>query len=199
LVLGILYAGPPLRLSYHGLGELLVGFIFGPLVVCAAYYVTCARIDPIAIWASVATGLLVANILNAHAIMDFGPDKAAERTTFAILLGSEKAGFVASVTMVVLAFVCVAVGVVMGQLPILSVIVVLAAPIAVQFVRMMHKYIKDEAVDFEPKKWMGPFTNWAAIKEYGIDWFMSRWLLARNLVMTFVLLLAVASLTPWYL
>jgi 1,4-dihydroxy-2-naphthoate octaprenyltransferase len=199
LVLGLAYAGPPLRLSYHGLGELLVGFIFGPLVVIASYFVVCARIDPIAVCASIPTGLLVANILNAHAIMDYGPDKAANRTTFAILLGSEKAGFVGSIVLMVLAYAAVAGGVVMGYLPVLSAIVVFTLPLAWKLVTLLSQYVNKADAPFEPQWWMGPFGNWERVTGIGIDWFMCRWYLARNLVMVTVLLLALAGLTPWYL
>lgn len=37
-VLGYLYQGPPFRLGYKGLGEILCFFSFGPLAVGAAYY-----------------------------------------------------------------------------------------------------------------------------------------------------------------
>jgi len=37
-VLGYLYQGPPFRLGYQGLGEILCFFCFGPLGVGAAYY-----------------------------------------------------------------------------------------------------------------------------------------------------------------
>ena len=37
-VLGYLYQGPPFRLGYQGLGEILCFFSFGPLAVSAAYY-----------------------------------------------------------------------------------------------------------------------------------------------------------------
>lgn len=36
--LGYLYQGPPFRLGYQGLGEILCFFSFGPLAVAAAYY-----------------------------------------------------------------------------------------------------------------------------------------------------------------
>jgi len=37
-LLGYLYQGPPFRLGYQGLGEILCFFSFGPLAVGAAYY-----------------------------------------------------------------------------------------------------------------------------------------------------------------
>jgi 1,4-dihydroxy-2-naphthoate octaprenyltransferase len=202
-VLGIAYAGPPLRLSYHGLGELVVGFIFGPLVVCAAYFVTAGTLTMQAVYVSIVAGLLVANILNAHAVMDYGPDSAANRKTFSILLGSEHRGFIACVVMVIASYVVVALGIALGVLPIASAIVIVTLPMAVTFVHSLRRYVDDksagrEGAEFVPKAWMGPFGAWPRVQASGIAWFMERWLLARNLTMMMTILLAIASLTPWY-
>ncbi|MDR1712578.1 MAG: prenyltransferase [Coriobacteriales bacterium] len=199
LVLGLLYAGPPLRLSYHGLGELMVGLIFGPLVVNAAYFVACGRIDALSIYVSIPIGLLVANILNTHAIMDFGPDKAADRVTLSVALGSQKAGYVASVVLVAASYLVVIVGVALRWLPIAALVVVVTLPLTIFYLRHLWDYVTGKGDEFVYRPWMGPFNNQERIKATGIMWFMSRWLLSRNLVMMVSVLLAVASLTPWYL
>jgi 1,4-dihydroxy-2-naphthoate octaprenyltransferase len=198
LVLGITYAGPPLRLSYHGLGELVVGLIFGPLVVVASYFVVCGRIDPVAVFVSIPTGLLVMNILNAHATMDFMSDKAAHRVTFAVFTGSQMAGALCSVILVALSYAVVLVGVLLGFLPLLALAVLLTLPMAVAFSRLMLRYAKDNNAPFAYRRWMGPMENWERIVERGTDWFMVRWYLSRNLLMAFVLILAITGLTPWY-
>jgi 1,4-dihydroxy-2-naphthoate octaprenyltransferase len=222
LVLGLAYAGPPLRLSYHGLGELIVGIIFGPLVVGAAFYVAVGYITPLAWWLPIPMGLLVANVLNAHAIMDFGPDKAANRITFSILLGSQQRGYMANIVMMVLAYAAILLGVLLGQLPFASLLAFITLPLAFAFTKSLAIYVRcvtpikegkwsaeqaeaakraeaQAVAAFFPQKWMGPFGNWDRIKSFGIDWFMMRWLLSRNIVMEMVPLLALASLTPWYL
>jgi 1,4-dihydroxy-2-naphthoate octaprenyltransferase len=198
LVLGLAYAGPPLRLSYHGLGELVIGVIFGPLVVIASYFVICGHIEPLAIWASIPTGLLALNIVHTHAIMDFGPDKAAKRTTLAVLLGSQKVAALFGAAFIVLAYGTVIAGVVLGFLPVLSLLVLLTLPMAVTLVRLVLRYAADPASAFAYRRWMGPMERWDAIVARGIDWFMIRWYLSRNLLMAFVVILAVAGLTPFY-
>jgi len=199
LALGLLYAGPPLRLSYHGLGELTVGLIFGPLVVNAAYFVACGRIDAMAVYASVPIGLLVANILNTHAIMDFGPDKAADRATLSVALGSQRAGFGASAVLVTASYLIVILGVLFDQLPIAALAVLATMPLAAVYLRHLWDYVADGGGELAHRAWMGPFGNQERIRRAGIGWFMSRWLLSRNLVMMVSALLAAASLTPWYL
>lgn len=196
LLLGLMYAGPPLRLSYHGFGELVVGLIFGPLVVIAAYFVALGSISALAIWASIPAGLLTINVLNAHAIMDFESDKAADRVTFVVLLGSKRAGFIFSCILVVLSYLAVIVAVVLGAFSLVSLAVLITLPMAAGFLRLLYRYIVDPDASVEAKGWMGPLGNWEGIKAAGIDWFMIRWLLARNLLMAFVLLLAITNFIP---
>jgi 1,4-dihydroxy-2-naphthoate octaprenyltransferase len=196
LLLGMMYAGPPLRLSYHGFGELVVGIIFGPLVVIAAYYVALGSISALAVWASVPAGLLTINILNAHAIMDFESDKAADRITFVLLLGSKQAGFVFSCILVALSYVAVIIAVILGAFSLVSLAVLITLPMAIAFLKLLHHYLVDPMAPVEAKAWMGPLGEWDKIKAAGIDWFMIRWLLARNLLMAFVLLLAITNFIP---
>jgi 1,4-dihydroxy-2-naphthoate octaprenyltransferase len=198
LVLGLAYAGPPLRLSYHGLGELIIGIIFGPLVVIASYFVICGHVEPIAIWASIPTGLLALNIVHTHAIMDFGPDKAAKRTTLAVLLGSQKIAALFGAAFIALSYGTVVTGVVLGFLPLFALLVLLTIPMATQLVRLVLRYAADPASNFSYRHWMGPMEHWDTIVARGVDWFMIRWYLARNLLMAFVVVLAVAGLTPFY-
>ncbi|MCL2025012.1 MAG: prenyltransferase [Coriobacteriia bacterium] len=201
LLLGVMYAGPPLRLSYHGLGEIVIGIVFGALIAVPAYYLCTATISPAIIWASIPCGLLTMSIVNAHAIMDFEPDKAAGRTTLVVLLGSKMAGFWVNVLLLVAAYACIVGGVLTGALPVPTLLVLLTLPVAIGFLRLLHLYVVSPDVEETPKKWMGSFKDWDNYKAAGIEWFMLRWLLARNLLMQFVLLVAVTNLLGfnWYL
>ena len=193
LLLGLLYAGPPLRLSYHGFGELVVGLVFGPLIVIPAYFVTLGQIDPLAILASIPVGLLAANIVNAHAIMDYQSDKDAERSTLVIMLGSKRAGLYASILLIVLSYLTLILGVITQVFSITSLVTLITLPFAYGLIKLLNEYVKDPDSTAERKWWMGPMGSWEAIKEAGIDWFMIRWYLSRNILMGFVLILGLAS------
>ncbi|MCL2437986.1 MAG: prenyltransferase [Coriobacteriia bacterium] len=202
LVLGVFYAGPPLRLSYRGFGELVIGFLFGPVLVTASSFLVSGQITPLALFSSVPIGLLVANIVHIHAVMDYGPDLAAQRKTLPILLGSERAGVVMNIIFVVLAQLTILVGIALGFLPIAALLVALTYPLSLVFIKLALDYVKNKdskEAAFEPKKWMGNFGDWESFRKDGLDWFMSRWLTARNLVMQLTLVLAIAAFTPWYL
>ncbi|MDR1016759.1 MAG: prenyltransferase [Coriobacteriales bacterium] len=199
LVLGFFYAAPPLRLSYHGLGELIVGLIFGPVIVLAATFISCGQVSTLAVFVSIPVGLLVSNILCAHAVMDFGPDQAAKRSTFVVLLGSPRRGYYACLVMLILVYADLLAGVAFGYLPLCALLVLLTLPLAITFLGQLRSYVNGQDKPFTPKPWLGSFGNWTNIQASGIAWFMAKWLLARNLCMQVSLLLALASLTPWYL
>jgi 1,4-dihydroxy-2-naphthoate octaprenyltransferase len=201
LALGVMYAGPPLRLSYHGLGELVIGIVFGALIAIPAYYLCTARIDAGVVWASIPCGLLTMNIVNTHAIMDFESDKAARRTTFVVLLGSKMAGFWVDVLLLVVSYGCIVAGVLLGALPVMSLLTLVTLPIALGFLRLVRLYVTDPEAEETPKPWMGGFKDWENYKEAGVEWFMLRWMLARNLLMQFVMIVGAANLLGfnWYL
>jgi len=201
LLLGVMYAGPPLRLSYHGFGELVVGIVFGALIAIPAFYLCTAQIHPGVIWASIPCGLLTMNIVNTHAIMDYESDKAAHRKTFVLLLGSKKAGFITDIVLIIVSYGCIITGVLLGALPIPTLLVVATIPVAISFLRLVWLYVVHPERDETPKWWMGKFKMWDAYKKAGIEWFMLRWAFARNLLIQFVLIVAITNLLGfnWYL
>lgn len=78
---GYLYTAPPFRLVHHGMGELIVGLGFGPIIVLGAYWVQTQRLSLEAVLASIPIGLLVAAILYINEVPDrYWDDKAGKRT-----------------------------------------------------------------------------------------------------------------------
>ena len=200
-ILGVMYSGPPLRLSYHGFGEVVVGIVFGALIAIPAYYICTARIDADIVWASIPCGLLTMNIVNTHAIMDFESDKAANRITFVILLGSKMAGFWVDIVLLLASYGCIVAGVLLGGLPLPTLLFLATLPVAGGFLRLVRLYVTNPEQEETPKWWMGGFKLWDAYKQAGIEWFMLRWALARNLLIQFVMIVAITNLLGfgWYL
>ncbi len=86
LLLGLFYSAPPLRLSYHGLGDVVIGIVFGPLLMFGVYLAACGTLS-FMIWPlAIAMGLLVANIGYVHSLLDVAPDRYADKKTLADLL-----------------------------------------------------------------------------------------------------------------
>lgn len=193
-LLGFFYSGPPFRLCYRGLGELQVGLMFGPLLMAGVYYAACGSWETSQLLISVPVGLLVANILYTHSMMDVAPDKQVGKMTLAVLLGSNGAMLTASALILLLPFLSVVTGVAAQKLPEATLLVLLTLPMAVTLFRLMAAFTRDPQKRFNPRWWMGPIPHWERYGQVGIDWFMIRWCLARNLLTFYCLLLMVAGL-----
>ncbi|MDR2056851.1 MAG: prenyltransferase [Dysgonamonadaceae bacterium] len=193
-VLGVSYSGWPLRFSYHGLGEILIGIIFGPLLMAGVYYSACGQLDWSVIFISVPVGLLVANIVYTHAIMDYEPDKEAGKMTFAVLLRTKKRMLAVLFLLLLAAFGCIVVGVILGYLSLFYLLTLLAVPMAAGLFYLMIEFVRHPGKKFSPQIWMGPMGDWKRTQLLKLDWFRIRWLLARNLLSFFCLIIIVICL-----
>ena len=194
VVLGIFYSAPPLRLSYRGLGELIIGVIFGPLNMIGTFYAACGTINTSIILISIAVGLLVTNIIFIHSILDRIPDKKIGKKTMAILLNNTTAMLCVLFFILFVPFALVVYGVISKHLSTLYWLVFLVFPLAVSLFYSMVEFIRNPDKKFSPKFWLGPMENWEEIKSTGLDWFMIRWYSARNLVSFFCLIIIILNI-----
>ena len=192
-ILGVSYSGAPLRLSYRGFGEALIGLMFGPMLMIGVFYAACGSLSWSVVFVSIPVGLLVANIVYTHAIMDYEPDKEVGKMTFAVLLGNKKRMLFCLFLILFGAFSLVVGGVVAGYLSVYYLLSLLTAPMAIGLFYLMREFVSHPDRGFTPRFWMGPMGNWKGIQSIGIDWFMIRWLLARNLLSFFCLILMIVS------
>src|SRR3990170_8662013 len=91
--LSIFYVAPPLRLKHHGLGELSVFLVWGPLMIGGAYYTTSGALTPWAILASIPYALLVTTVLIGKHLDKAEQDRAKGIHTMVVMLG-ERASLV---------------------------------------------------------------------------------------------------------
>lgn len=193
-ILGIFYSAPPFRLSYHGFGELLIGLIFGPLNMIGVYYSACGEINETILLISIPVGLLVMNIVYIHSILDFIPDKKIGKKTLAVLMNNTTAMLVVLFFILFVPYGIIAYGIIAGFLSPFYWFVFLTFPVAVSLFYMMIEFVRNPDRTFTPRFWMGPMNNWKNIEKAGIDWFMIRWLSARNLMSFFCLIIAIVAL-----
>ncbi|MHC5054249.1 MAG: UbiA family prenyltransferase [Planctomycetota bacterium] len=81
------YTGPPFRLKYRALGEVVIFAVFGPLVVVGAAYAHTGRLELGAFLVSIPVGLATTAVLLGDNIRDVEEDGAAKIHTLATLLG----------------------------------------------------------------------------------------------------------------
>lgn len=193
--LGVFYSAPPFKLAYHGFGEPIIGFIFGPLLMCGTFYASCGSLGWDIIFMSVPVGLLVLNILFTHSFIDMPGDAESNKMTFARLLGTNKACLVASALFSFLPFAIVVAGAVLGLVHPLFLVVLLDLPRAIWLWRSLLDFSRGVQRDFSVMpRWMGPMAMWDDIRKAGVEWFMARWYGSRNILSGFCLLAMTAAL-----
>lgn len=193
LLLGISYSGKPLELGYHGLGELVIGVMFGPLLMIGMQFAACGVFDSKIVWVSAAVGLLVTNIVYSHAVLDLKADAQAGKMTFARLLRTRGAMLSFSGLFNLMPFAILIVGVAVGQLHWAYLSVLPLLPMGIYLIYSLAAHLDDKTIPFEPRWWMGPMGNFELYRRHNMDWFLIRWLVARNLVTFFCLVLAVVN------
>jgi 1,4-dihydroxy-2-naphthoate octaprenyltransferase len=125
------YTAPPLRLAARkGLGELVVGLCFGPLMVAGVVYAMTGVLSWQAAIAGVPLGLLTTAILWINEIPDIPGDAASGKNNLVVVLGP-RAARVGYLAVVAAAFVALIAAVAAGILPPLALAALLAAPLAV--------------------------------------------------------------------
>ena len=218
LIIGINYSGKPLELGYHGLGELVIGMMFGPLLMLG---VQAALTGNPFTWEmlcmSVGIGCMVTNIVYVHSVMEVKADAELGKMTFARLLfeaksigtpqshsdsspinkGAKRGERLMVIFIGVFAmmpFVMLGLGIAMGWWSAWYLLTLATLPMSVYLIHSTRLFAYGLPREDTPHWWMGPMGNWEGYKKVGIDWFLYRWLLARNICTFFCLILMIVSL-----
>jgi 1,4-dihydroxy-2-naphthoate polyprenyltransferase len=130
LVAGYSYTGPPFQFKFHALAVPFVFFLMGPLMVLGSYYAITGGYDPVALYASIPIGLLVAAILHANEWRDISEDARAGITTLSGRIGARRAHYV-YIALVVGAYLVIGLTAIGHLVPISTLLVVLSLPIFV--------------------------------------------------------------------
>lgn len=194
LIIGGSYSGGPLKLGFRGLGEAVIFVMFGPLMMTGIYYAVSGTLDGKIVWLSIAVGLLVSNIVYSHSVLDSVPDQKMGKKTMAHLMGSPKGQIFLSAAINILPYMMVVTGVVLGQMHPAYLAVLIVLPLSLWLIKSLNDFVNHVETPIEPKKWMGPMGDFEKYRKAGIDWFLLRWLTARNIVMFFCMILIIVNL-----
>ncbi len=132
--LGYTYQGPPFRLGYQGLGEIICFICFGPLAVCAAYYSQAQSFSLTSLVASVIVGVATSLILFCSHFHQITDDLAAGKKSPIVRLGTLKAANLLpwlSGSIYLLTTLLVA----LGSFSIWTLLIWLSCPLAIKLVR----------------------------------------------------------------
>ena len=190
---GILTLFYPISSKYY-LAEIIVGLIFGPLMVMGGYYALTGDFNINLFVLSFALFFTTIILLHAHNIMDWEFDAKNNKNTLAILLGNKKRAITAMKWMIILAYYVVVYGVINEMFNPKMLYVFLTLPIATKLNDSMKDYINIKNVEFKPRWYWGFFENWKEIQERKMDFFMFRFYLARNFSFFFALFAAIGAM-----
>lgn len=148
---GLFYTAPPFKFSSRkGLGELLIGLNFGPLMVAGSSLVQTGKLIPESFLVGIPIGLLIAAVVYMNEFPDHESDKASGKNTLIVVFGPERAraGYVA---LVASAFVSIVIMALNGTLPMLSLIALLAVYFGYTATKTLYKYYNNRLL--QPANW----------------------------------------------
>ena len=148
---GLFYTAPPFKFSSRkGMGELLIGLNFGPLMVAGSALVQTGQLLPEAFLAGIPIGLLIAAVVYMNEFPDHDSDKQTGKNTLIVVLGPEKAraGYVA---LIASAFVSIVVMALNGIFPMLTLITLIAAYFGISATTTLYRHYNSRLL--QPANW----------------------------------------------
>ena len=195
LIVGINYSGKPLELGFHGFGELVIGLMFGPLLMLGVQ--TALTGSPFSwqmLCLSIGIGCMVTNIVYVHSVMEVNADAELDKMTFARLLKNKAAMIVFIGFFALVPFAMLVLGIAMGWWSAWYLFTLLTLPMSIFLIHSTKLFAYGLPRNDTPRWWMGPMGDWDKYVKVGMDWFLFRWLLARNICTFFCLILMVVHI-----
>ncbi len=183
----------PISSKYY-LGEIVIGMIYGPLMINGGYLAMTGELNSNVAYVSFAIFFAVVVLLHTDNLMDWEFDVKENKKTLCILSGNKTKAILNLKIIIACAYLIICFGVLNGSLNPNSLYVFLTLPIATKLTESLKDYINIKDVEFIPRWYYGPFENWKKIQENKIDFFMYRMYLGRNFALFFAIFLAVGTI-----
>lgn len=130
------------QLATRGIGEIIVGLNCGPFVVLGSYYVQTQTIALEPVVASIALGILIFEVLLINEIPDCYADAKTGKKTLVTRMGKKKAVHLYG-TLMICTYAAVILAVFLSLMPILTLLSLLTAPLALKAVLIARKNHED--------------------------------------------------------
>jgi len=89
---GFFYSNKPIRCSYHGLGEILIGFCYGWLPIAAGFFLFTGFFSGQIFLVSIPVGLSIFNVILINEFPDEEADRAIGKRNLVVRFGKERMG-----------------------------------------------------------------------------------------------------------
>ncbi|MGN0004362.1 MAG: prenyltransferase [Candidatus Gastranaerophilaceae bacterium] len=180
-------------LSYVALGEVAVGIVFAPLLYSGVYFVMTNNFSFELLPLSLSTGLLTVGLLHAHMFMDMDFDKKTFKITLCSLAGNKQNALRNQVIIMILAYINILIYAVTSS-NYIYLITFLSMPTAFVLYLLFKKDIEKSDDKIRPNIFFGILENMPQYKQQGIENFMIRFMVARNIMAEFAFLACVAKI-----
>src|SRR5690625_30299 len=134
MLFGYLYTGGPYPIAYTPFGELSSGLLMGTVIIGISYYIQTLTVTANVILISIPVAIFIGCIMLANNIRDLDGDKINGRKTIAILIGRKNAIRLMA-ALFIIAYTLTILYIILGILPILSIIVLLSSKKAIDVVK----------------------------------------------------------------
>jgi 2-carboxy-1,4-naphthoquinone phytyltransferase len=137
--LGYTYQGPPFRLGYHGLGEVICTICFGPLALSAAYYSQTQSWSIANLATSLIIGISTSLILFCSHFHQVKDDLAAGKLSPIVRMGTEMGAKVLQWSTVSI-YALTSIGIISGLFSIATLLVFISLPLALKLINFVWEY-----------------------------------------------------------
>ena len=137
--LGYSYQGPPFRLGYQGLGEIICFVTFGPMAVAAAYYSQAQTWSMTCLAASIIVGIATSVILFCSHFHQVKDDAAAGKRSPIVRLGTKR-GAKLLLWLGSSIYALTGLFVLLGIFPVWTLLTLLSLPFALQLFQHVYQY-----------------------------------------------------------
>lgn len=122
------YLGPPLRLAYRGLGEVVISISYGPLMMMGSYYLHTQKISSMPILVSIIPAVLLFTIAILNEVPDYLQDKLVGKQNICVRIGRKNIMRLYGYTLIIF-YAILIIMLYLGKLPYLGWIVLMYLPI----------------------------------------------------------------------
>lgn len=199
LIFGLGYSCKPLNLAMRGLGEPTIGLMFGPLLMLGVQAAITGQFFSWRVFLmSLAVGLLVTNILFVHSVMETKADAELGKMTLARKINNKSVEVVGAAIFGLVPYVLITIGVITHLWSAWYLLSFITIPMTIYLIISLSRFSRGLPTNDNPRWWMGPMPEFRLFKEAQLDWFLIRWLLARNVVMYFCLIIIIVQLILFF-
>jgi 1,4-dihydroxy-2-naphthoate octaprenyltransferase len=139
---GYFYTAPPFRLVRVGLGELLIGLCFGPLMVLGSYYTQTRTVAWEPVIASLPVAILIALVVWVNQFQDMRADASVGKNHWVVRLGRRRSALVYGLSLVAV-YLSLLAGVLFGGVTPFALLGLLTLPIASKAYRVARAHYDD--------------------------------------------------------